>query len=141
MYSYTDTGLETFVSYIMAFLVIAFIVNYLISVYPMYVMYKRANLKNPWVAFIPVIGGLKILNLANLSMWWYLGLILISLIPYVGALAVFLFSLYLVFKVCQNFGIGVFGIILAIFFAIFVYWYIVLTKKPFIAEINPKFTN
>lgn len=137
MYNYTNSYSSAFVTFIWAIL----IVSYLISVYPMYVMYKRANLKNPWFAFIPGIGGLKMFNLANLSMWCYLGLIAVSLIPFLGVIVVMIFSFYYCFKICQNFGLGLLGCILGIFFTIFVYWYIVLTNKPFIAEINPKFTN
>ena len=137
MYNYTNSYISGFVTILLAIIII----SYLISVYPMYIMYKRANLKNPWFAFIPGIGGFKMFNLANLSMWWYLGLILISFIPFIGVLVIFLFSLYYTFKVCQNFGLGVLGCILAVFFTIFVYWYIVISKKPFVAEINPKFTN
>lgn len=137
MYNYTDYYSSAFATFIWAILT----VHYLISVYPMYVMYKRANLKNPWFAFIPGIGGLKMFNLVNLSMWCYLGLIAVTLIPFLGVIVAMIFGFYCCFKICQNFGLGLLGCILGIFFPIFVYWYIVLTNKPFIAEANPKFTN
>lgn len=57
------TNFDAIIASFFTFFWIVLILSYLISVYPMYVMYKRANLKNPWFAFIPVIGGLKMLSL------------------------------------------------------------------------------
>lgn len=135
-YNYNNYGYSIF-----TFLLIVVLASYLLTAYPLYQMYKRANLKNPWVAFIPGIGSLKLLNLANLSLWYYLGMILIAMIPIVGAIIVYIFAIYYSYKVFANFGLGVLGCILGLFFGVFVYWYIVITKKPFIAQINPKFTN
>ena len=134
MDSYVDSTVTTIYVIVLA-------LSYLISIYPLYTMYKRANLKNPWVAFIPIFGGIKSFNLANFSMWWYLLAIIVSCIPILGGIAVIIFSCYCSIKTCKNFGLGTLGAILSIFFGIFVYWYIVLTDKQFIAQLNPKFTN
>ncbi|NLZ34371.1 MAG: hypothetical protein GX889_05585 [Clostridiales bacterium] len=117
------------------------IAYYLFIAFPYYKMYQRANLKNPWIAFIPLIGQFKIFNLANFSMWYYLALIGIAFIPFVGALIIFIFMIYVYCKIFKNFCLGPLGTIIGIFFAPFVIWYIVLARKPFIGQLNPKFTN
>lgn len=117
------------------------VIYYLFVAFPYYKMYQRANLKNPWIAFIPLIGQFKIFNLANFSMWYYLALIGIAFIPFVGILIVGIFSIYMYYKILKNFCLGPLGIILGIFFTPIVIWYIVLARKPFIGQLNPKFTN
>lgn len=116
---------------------IAGIIIYLVTVYPLYKMYKNAGLKSPKFAFIPFINGLKLYNLANLSAW----LVLISLIPVIGVFLTGILSCYVSFKIAENFGLGTLGCILAIFFPIFVYWYIALTNKPFIGRIDAKYLD
>lgn len=137
-YSY---NFDSMMGIIAVFALILLAVSYVFITYPVYRMYKEANLKNPWFAFIPIFGPLKLYNLANISMWWYLGVVLICFIPIIGTLIVFAFSIYLYWKIAENFGLGTAGKILYILFGPFVMWYIVLTKKPFIGQINPKFTN
>lgn len=122
-------------------LFIIFLAIYLLSVYPAYKMYQLANLKNPWVAFIPVVGQIKMFNLANLSMWLYIPILLLSFIPFLGTLLVFIFMIYYTVTICKNFGLGILGCILAIFFGFFVYWYIALTNKQFVGNINPKYQD
>lgn len=117
------------------------VIYYLFVAFPYYKMYQRANLKNPWIAFIPLIGQFKVFNLANFSMWYYLALIGIAFIPFVGALIIFIFMIYVYCKILKNFCLGPLGIILGIFFTPFVIWYIVLARKPFVGQLNPKFTN
>lgn len=116
-------------------------IEYLVKVYPTYIMFKRANLKNPWIAFIPGVGQWKTYNLANFSMWWVLGVAVLTLIPVVGSILTFIFLAYRDWKIAENFGLGILGRILSIFFSLFVVWYIVLTKKDFQAIINHKFTQ
>lgn len=122
-------------------LAIYLVIYYALVAFPYYKMYQRANLKNPWIAFVPIIGSFKIFNLANFSMWYYLALIGIAFIPFVGALIIFIFMIYVYCKILKNFCLGPLGIILGIFFTPIVIWYIVLARKPFIGQLNPKFTN
>lgn len=117
------------------------LISYLLSVYPVYKMYTLANLKNPWIAFIPGIGQIKMYNLADFSMWTVLVLLIISIIPFIGALVVFCFSIYLNWIIAKNFGFDTLGCILTIFFGIFVYWYIALTNRPFVGEIKSQYIN
>lgn len=129
--------LLTYISFIFIFA----IVYYLLSVYPIYKMYKQANLKNPWIAFIPGIGSLKLFNLANFSMWWHLFIFLIAFIPFIGPIVVLILNSYISAKIAKNFNLGLLGCVLAIFFNVFVFWYIALTNQWFVAKLNPKFTN
>lgn len=117
----------------------ALTISYVLTAYPLYKMYKLAGLKNPKYALIPFIGGLKIYNLANLSMWVALGLMLLAFVPIIGTIAVSIASMYITFKVCENFGCSTFVCILGIFFGVFVYWYIALTNKPFVGQIDAKY--
>lgn len=129
------------VGYIILVLFTISILAYLLGAYPLYKMYKLADLKNPWMAFIPLIGACKLYNLANVSMWTIPLLMLIYLIPFVGPLVVVIYSIWLTWKICSNFGVGVLGCILSIFFSTFVYWYIALTNKEFLYQLNTKYTN
>ena len=117
------------------------IIKYIIIAYPLYKMYKKANLKNPSFAFIPVFGALKIYNLVNLSMWIYLVIILISAIPFVGNLFFIGFSLWLNYTLFDNFEVGIRGRIIGMLFSVFVMWYVVLADKEFIGALDFKFTE
>lgn len=116
------------------------VAQYALTAFPLYKMYKKADLKNPEFAFIPIIGSFKTYNLANLSMWYILLMSIVSCIPIIGYFAVVIFNIYFNVKLGQNFGLNTFGCILCIFFGIFVYWYIALSDNvQFIGELNPKF--
>lgn len=118
----------------MFYLMILFIL-YVLTVYPMFKMYKLAGLKNPNFAFIPVVGGLKMYNLANLSSWAFL-ISLLVFIPVIGPVIALVFKIYVSVKICQNFGLNTFVCALSVFFSTFVYWYIALTNKPFVGTID-----
>jgi len=108
---------------------------YLLKVFPLYRMYKMAGLKNPEFAFIPIIGELKLYNLANLSSWCCL-VWLLTFIPFVGPIIVWIFNAYVRVKVCCNFGVYILLCILSIFISPFIYWYIVLTNRTFLGVID-----
>ena len=130
-------GLGTFMMFSVISL-IASLIAYLLTAYPLYKMYKLAGLKNPGVAFIPIIGSLKAYNLANLSSWCFL-INLLGFIPILGTIVIFLFNVYVDLKICQNFGLDIFVCVLSIFFSPFIYWYIALTNRPFIGFIDSKY--
>ena len=48
-------------------MMIACVLSYIITIYPLYYTFKEANLKNRWMAFIPILGSLKMFNLANIK--------------------------------------------------------------------------
>lgn len=64
-----------------------------------------------------------------------------AFIPFFGAFIVFGFTFYYNYKACQNFGLGTLGCVLGGLFGVWVYWYIVLTNKPFVGQLDPKYTN
>ncbi|EGT4137667.1 hypothetical protein EQZ09_07605, partial [Clostridium perfringens] len=45
---------------------------YLIRVYPSYAMAKKANLKDPWMMLIPILGELQMFHLAGISYWYFI---------------------------------------------------------------------
>ena len=102
-------------------------------------MFKAANLKNPWIAFIPIANSFKMLNLVNMSGWIQLLLIVVSVIPIFGYIIVLIFSIYISIILSKNFGLGTLGTVLMICFGLFVEWYIVLSKQKFVGEINSRF--
>lgn len=106
---------------------------YIINVYPLYVMSQKANLKNSWIAWIPVLNVIKLFNLAGMSGWF----IILTFIPVVGAIV----SIIAIYRVFSNFGIGILGCILGIIFSFIGFWYLALSSRRFIANINPKYTN
>lgn len=119
------------------FFIIAFIINYALTAYPLYKMYQKAGLKNPKYAFIPLVNAVKFLNLANLSCWLYL----IVLVPYIGSFAFSIFLCYVHYQVAKNFGLDILGCILTVLFPVVVYWYLALSDKQFIGQLDPKYTE
>lgn len=113
------------------------IINYLFTVYPIYKMSKKANLKNTNFAFVPILNGINVYNLANLSFWYCL----IIFIPWIGAIASMILAAYIHFKLAENFGLNTLGCIAAIFFPLIVYWYIALSDKNFVGTIDKKYIN
>lgn len=107
-----------------------FLIFYLIRVYPSYVMAKRANLKNPWMMLVPILGEFQMLHLAGMSYWYFI----ITFIPILNIiLAIILF-----YRILKNFGFGILATILGIIFsfiAFITFWYIVLADKKFVGSI------
>lgn len=129
MYHETNTLLNLFHSgFFMTFLLIA----YLIQTFPLYKMAERAGLNNTWFAFVPILNFILMLHLVDYSGWLVLGMILLSLIPFIGAFIVVIFEVCILVKLARNFGLDILGQILMIFFGIFVEYYIVLSDKPFV---------
>ncbi len=111
--------------------IIVYAVIYLIEVYPLYVMAKKADLNNPWLMFIPVFNMFKLYHLAGLSYWY----ILLTLIPFIG----WIIPIIVLYKVFRNFDVGVFGSILGVIFSFIGFWYLALSSKQFIGEIPDRF--
>ena len=111
-------------------ILIAFIF-YLIRIYPSYVMAKKANLKHSWMMFFPVLGEFQMLHLAGLSYLYFI----LYLIP----VARFILFVIVFYRILRNFGFGLFMTILGIIFsfiAFLTFWYIVLTDREFIGDIQ-----
>lgn len=111
--------------------IIVYAVIYLIEVYPLYVMAKKADLNNPWLMFIPVFNMFKLYHLAGLSYWY----VLLTLIPFIG----WIIPIIVLYKVFRNFDVGVFGSILGVIFSFIGFWYLALSSKQFIGEIPDRF--
>lgn len=123
------------------FIALVFLISYVISSYIFYNMYKQANLKNPWVAFIPVFGQIKVFNLANLSMWFFVLLVVVSFIPVVGTILLYIAQAYLSYTLGKNFGMKDGYCIVGIFIPIILYLAIIIQKRGLVRQINPKYLN
>lgn len=123
------------------FIALVFLISYVISSCIFYNMYKQANLKNPWVAFIPVFGQIKVFNLANLSMWFFVLLVVVSFIPVVGTILLYIAQAYLSYTLGKNFGMKDGYCIVGIFIPIILYLAIIIQKRGLVRQINPKYLN
>lgn len=111
--------------------IILYAVIYLIEIYPLYVMAKKANLSNPWLMFIPVFNMFKLYHLAGLSYWY----VLLSFIPFIG----WIVPIIVLYRVFRNFDVGVLGSILGVIFSFIGFWYLALSNKRFVGEIPDRF--
>lgn len=149
------TGLVLCVMLILLMIVI--VINYVLTAYPMYKMFQKADIKNPKYAFIPIFNYFKLFNLANLS-GWYCSFAFISLfaffylfslgeldnwiyIIYINAFIFAIVLLYMRFKIAQNFGLDTLGCILTMLMPIPAYWYLALSQKQFVGNIDIKYLN
>jgi hypothetical protein len=70
-------------------LVITIVVVVLVLGVPVYVIGRRRGLKNPWVAFVPILGIWIVLLEAMGKSGWYA---LIAFVPYVGTLGLLVWT-------------------------------------------------
>lgn len=106
---------------IIYFLIGIIIVRYFLMVIPRYLIAKKANLRNPELMFVPIVGDIKMLNLANISGW----AILLVLIPFVYIILVIVRN----FKIYTQFDFSDAGRIVGLFFTFIVFWFIALDNK------------
>ena len=95
---------------IMTVVWISYIVMYVIQAVTLYFIARKANVRNPWVAFIPVLQTIVFLHIIDKSGW----AILLLLIPFVNIVLyiVWLVKFYGAFKV--NGGLIALSIIIPI---------------------------
>lgn len=102
-----------------------YVIIYILYTYPLYVMAKKANMRNPECMFIPIINGLKLFNLANKRSETFVICFFLMFIPIVNFfVAIYLICVY--YKLFKNFGLSDSLCFLGIFFSIFVFWYIAI---------------
>ncbi|MGL4572074.1 MAG: DUF5684 domain-containing protein [Clostridium sp.] len=105
---------------------------YVISAYPLYVMARKADMKNPGFMFIPILNTIKLYNLANMSGWFFL----LTFIPIIG----WIVPIVVLYKVFDNFDFSLIGIIFGIIFSVIGFWYIALSsKKRYVAQLDSKY--
>ena len=87
-----------------------YIALYIVQAIAFYKLAEKANVKNPWVAFIPVIQAIVLLHIIDKSGWC----IFLLLIPVVNIVLAIIWAvkLYLAFEV--NVGLIVLSIIISI---------------------------
>lgn len=106
---------------------------YLIRVYPSYAMAKKANLKNPWMMLIPILGELQMFHLAGMSYWYFI----LTFIPILNIII----TIIVLYKIFKNFGFGLLSTIIGIIFALIAFWYIVLSDRKFVGSIPWEYQN
>lgn len=109
------------------------LIVYLIRVYPSYVMAKKANLKDPWMMLIPILGELQMFHLAGMSYWYFIA----TFIPILNIII----TITVLYKIFQNFGFGLPATILGIIFSFISFWYIVLANREFVGSIPWEYQN
>ena len=120
--------------------IIAAFVAWLITLYPRYYMVKTSGVGPVWTAFIPIWQDIQLFKMAGWPWWSYwvylIGFSVAMYIPFLNIFApigLFVFLCVLYWRVSANFGLGTWGRILSLIFGWWVYWYVALTKKPYIA--------
>ena len=106
---------------------------YLIRVYPSYAMAKKANLKDPWMMLIPILGELQMLHLAGISYWYFI-------LTFIPILNIFI-TIIVLYKIFKNFGFGLLSAIIGIIFSLIAFWYIVLSDRKFVGSIPWEYQN
>lgn len=109
------------------------LIIYLIRVYPSYAMAKKANLKDPWMMFIPILGELQMLHLAGMSYWYFI----LTFIPILNIII----TIIVLYKIFKNFGFGLLSTIIGIIFSLITFWYIVLSDRKFVGSIPWEYQN
>ncbi|EGT3600880.1 hypothetical protein FT888_11740 [Clostridium perfringens] len=106
---------------------------YLIRVYPSYAMAKKANLKDPWMMLILILGELQMFHLAGISYWYFI----LTFIPILNILI----TIIVLYKIFKNFGFGLLSTIIGIIFSLIAFWYIVLSDRKFVGSIPWEYQN
>ena len=84
---------------IFAFLLV--IAVYIYSALALSVIAKRAKVKNPWLAWIPFANFYLVTQIAKVSEWWTL-LLLILLFPKLGVIVIWGFSIWFFWLICER---------------------------------------
>lgn len=109
------------------------LIIYLIRVYPSYAMAKKANLKDPWMMLIPILGELQMFHLAGMSYWYFI----LTFIPILNIII----TILVLYKIFKNFGFGLLSTIIGIIFSLIAFWYIVLSDRKFVGSIPWEYQN
>lgn len=72
------------------------LIMYLIGTIPYYVLAKKANHRHPWLAFVPIVNSIQILQISGVNPWT----VLLLLIPFVNIV----FGIYMSYKFLLAFG-------------------------------------
>ncbi len=84
-----------------AIALVALLAIYLYVAFALMAMAKRTNTPNGWLAFIPIANVYLMTQIAGLSGWYTLGLLL-GLIPVVGWIALSALFVFIFWKIAEN---------------------------------------
>ena len=118
-----------------------FIVLYFITTLPLYIMAKKANLKNPYYMFIPILNTYKLFNLANFEIKYFIIYLFIVMIPFLNLISIILLCIVLI-RVYKNFGLNNLLCLLGIISPLIIFLYIALSNNViFVGKINNNYLN
>lgn len=61
----------------------------------------KTNVEHAWFAWVPILNAILMLNIAGLSGWYLLALILVNIIPIIGPIACIAFMVYVWMKISK----------------------------------------
>lgn len=121
-----------FIGMIIDFIIIFAILGYVIDVLPRYLIAKKVNLNNPELMFVPILGDIKMLNVANISGWAFL----LIFIPIAYPILVIVRN----YKIFAGFDFTEAGRIVGLFFSFIAMWFIAIdSKTPFKGMLEEKY--
>uniref|UniRef100_A0A7C4QX97 Uncharacterized protein n=1 Tax=candidate division CPR3 bacterium TaxID=2268181 RepID=A0A7C4QX97_UNCC3 len=94
--------LGLFAGGMLVFMFIVFVVVYVLMALSLYkiAIKTNTNVKHAWFAWVPILNGILMLNIAGFS-GWYLLVFLVSIVPFIGALACAVFIVYVWMKISK----------------------------------------
>ena len=95
----SDAALASFSGIV--FIILAFaVLIYVYSSFALMTIAKKTNTQNPWLAWIPIANVYLMTQIAGVSGWFTLG-ILLGIIPVIGSLVVTAGGVYLWWKIAE----------------------------------------
>ena len=95
-------GAAGILAFLAAYLVFALIVYLYVALAQFYTA-KKTKTENRWLAFIPIANVYLLTQMAGVSGWWTL-IVLASIIPFIGGLAVAVAAIWMYWKVAEEIG-------------------------------------
>lgn len=126
--------------------IILTITLYLLNGYGLYMLSLRANIKRPWLAFVPILDVLPLLKLARLPNYVFLIFILPMIINIffvftplllINTIIMLSLSLYVTYKLLLNYNCSTIELVLLMLFTLltldssFTYLYILIRGYPY----------
>jgi hypothetical protein len=89
-------------AFLAAYLIFVLII-YLYTAIAQFYIAKKTKTDNAWLAFIPIANVYLLTQMAGVSGWWTL-IVLASVIPFIGSLAVLVAGIWMFWKVAEEIG-------------------------------------
>ena len=83
----------------MVLVLVAVVVVYIMMAMSLMRISQKTKIGTPWFAWVPILNSILLLNLAGLSGWYVVLILVLAGIPILGWIALVLFSVYIWMKV------------------------------------------